>query len=1021
MNKCIQINLNGKIYKFDNVNISKEDTSSYTNVLKVLLNNPAHRSQVIEVLDQINNLDLEELKDRNPISTFSAETIGDASFRQITNFRNYRGISNENLDKVISLLDANKAVIKFSTGSNTTIYIGDTNSTILLDPNNINNDDVYNAAAYLYMDKQARNNSNNMYTILENGFRLLEENPEFKESDVYKALKQQDIPSRNRNFLYYLFDSSKNKGPYKSTIDYIKQELSAEFNNAIAAVDLVQKGTYPSAFDKLFEIDNPDLKTSDGDFTRKELINMLKLKRQYDYKTQKQVWEELESVDKDLWNSINLKEENNNLKILDFAKSYFKDSNELLMPSDYREIAVILKMKDKIDAFSKYFVLDKAKYGVNEETISLKKAAEISSNRFKLSEYIAKELIKSRVNIPVENLVNLDIEGIDIKSDGIVRTKPTKGIRLTDSPASKTIKVVYDNSIKSPFTIQGTKAGYTVKLNPNQLNKIKISKENFKNKAYTSYPVVLDKNIDGFAMNLLRSLGVNFAIVDNQNPDAVKLAHEGNAAGFDITVYDSAQGIIDPDMYNFIIPVQDLYNPTYNFYTSESRAGYEFSNKNNAVYGYNNLNEEISALPESEQDYFELFKSGKITVLPISKKASENYKLNQQTVVYNSKNPDQYLFVTPTKVTKFDGTLMDKINNNPRLGNKYNINGKDYVLLDINPDNYTLVELSTLLDGKPDLITLDQQSLPKEVQGIYPASNNEVLINNKYLWKNNSKRFVTSENLIKESLPSVYNYQIQDLSGKTGFSPEFIINKYLNNGYSFYEFDINQDPSINEEPVIYDGRDFAMRLANRLDTKVNFLTKNQMNARFGTNNDGLVPKGLVYNGQIYLVTEGFTPDTLFHELTHIVLAKLKELDFDSYYNLIQSLENNEEFRDIINKVSASYPELVRTDLLEEALAEIVGKSMAEQASNNELDTILDSAGLIDAIANLLQVKNLDITNIRTLMKSSFNDLVKQNGELYQQYGPIFPRVTTRTQERISTIKNTLFNSKTNNNLKEICQ
>lgn len=1000
MNKCIQINLNGKIYKFDNVNISKEDTSSYTNVLKVLLNNPIHRSQIIEVIDQINNLDLEKLEDRNPISTFSAETVGDASFRQITNFRNYRGISNENLDKVISLLDANKAVIKFSTGSKTTIYVGDTNSTILLDSNNLDNDDIYNAAAYLYMDKQARNNSNNIYTILENGFRLLEENNEFKESDVYKALKQQDIPSRNRNFLYYLFDSSKNKGPYKSTINYIKQELNSEFNNAIAAVEIAQKGTYPIGFDKLFELDNPNLKSSDDYFTRKQLVDLINTKRKYNNESAKQIWKNLKTLNEEYWTEVDEMELNSVAKITEFAKKYFDEANESLLPEDYRDLAVLFELTDKVAIVNKLL--------------------STGDTKFNLSGYIAKELVNTRINLNTSNQ-NLTIEGIDIKSDGIARTKPTKGIRLTSSPASKTIKVVYDNSIKNPFTVQGTKIGYTVRLNPNQLGKIDIKKENFKNKAYTSYPVVLDENIDGFAMNLLRGLGINFAIVDNQNPDAIKLAHEGNAAGFDITVYDSANGIIDPEIYNFITPVQDLYNPVYNFYTSESRAGYEFSNKNSETYGYNNLNEEISALPEDQQNYFELFKSGKITVLPISKKASENYKLNQQTVIYNSKNPNQYLFVTPTRITKFDGTLMEKIDNNPRLGNKYSVNGKDYVLLEINQDNYTLIELSSLLAGKPNLVTWDKNQLPKIVQGIYPASNNNILIDNKYLWKTNAKRFFTSDNIIKESLPDVYNYQIQDLSSKTGFSSEFIINKYLNNGYSFYEFNIDQNPSVNEEPVIYDGRDFAMRLANRLDTKVNFLTKNQMNARFGTNSDGLVPKGLVYDGQIYLVTEEFTPDTLFHELTHIVLAKLKELDFNSYYNLIQSLENNEEFRDIINKVSASYPELVRTDLLEEALAEIVGKSMAEQASNNELDNILDSAGLVDAIANLLQVKNLDITNIRTLMKSSFNDLVKQNGELYQQYGPIFPRVTTRTQERISTIKNTLFNSKTNNNLKEICQ
>lgn len=93
-------------------------------------------------------------------------------------------------------------------------------------------------------------------------------------------------------------------------------------------------------------------------------------------------------------------------------------------------------------------------------------------------------------------------------------------------------------------------------------------------------------------------------------------------------------------------------------------------------------------------------------------------------------------------------------------------------------------------------------------------------------------------------------------------------------------------------------------------------------------------RAFVHNGQIYINTSNADISDLFHEISHLFLGAIKVRDFDSYEEILDRIVNNKKnakrFESIYKYKKSSYANLAETDLVEEAVVELIAEKMFKQ-------------------------------------------------------------------------------------------
>lgn len=152
--------------------------------------------------------------------------------------------------------------------------------------------------------------------------------------------------------------------------------------------------------------------------------------------------------------------------------------------------------------------------------------------------------------------------------------------------------------------------------------------------------------------------------------------------------------------------------------------------------------------------------------------------------------------------------------------------------------------------------------------------------------------------------------------------------------------------------------------------------------------------GWVKNGEVNLNKNKFTLATPIHEFAHIYLAILKDSDFTKYKEIIDSVEDTKEFK----QLALIYPELNKNDLLEETFVYLLGESNANRlVKENEDDynkSILAQVGkkiksflkeIADllGLSSLLNLQNYDkyITQITNELLDSSTPITMTSSEL----------------------------------------
>lgn len=991
MNKCIQINIKGKTFKFQNV-----DVSGARSLGDILSRISSMNSQTFT--DFLNELDNNVVDEQaTPINKYTTAVVGETSpFKVLSALKN-RGYVNENLGAAISLIGtAQKPIIKFTKGQNTRVLVGQDRTVILVNKNNLTNTSFINAMHYLYFDRMSRDVTSPVYSILDRGYRLLTERT--KDDTVLNAFSQMDIASRNKNFLAYVFKPEFRK-KYNDIYTYILDQLNSQLNKALDIANIVEGGTTNTELKRFIPLHDKEQVLLDG-FTLEQATNAIEELRNLNEANLNSEWEKLKDLDEEIYDMLeNDTEYEHNLKtkIGSFANIYMKkftgEGLNHIYPDNINELFVIKHAQQLVEIIKRY----------KEE-----------NKMFQASRYFNDLITNNTEAIKKSDKQTFNPNDLSIEADGNIIIKPTRSIRLTDNLPKKLLYVQSVNDSgkfgKKHYSVvnkvEGKERKTILAIDANEFdgNINKTDSKTLKNQQ-TAY---LTGDISHNTILALKNIGINFVVIPDGD-NSVKNAHTLVNSGFDVSVINAT----DANKYNFITPVDTSpLVDTHNFYTPNSREGYEFTNK----LGNKNLNDKLEQLEQEgeELNQFDLIQNGTINTIPVTNKHIEKYNVGKELTIIDEKT-NKSLRVKVDEITKFDGTLIEDPINSIGVGNLVSNDIRNYIVLDIDQDgNYLVADAFMLENNEPfeditSTITNDEMKSYKKL-GTYPSGNGIIDYMEKYvITKDGYSR--RKNGLTPSKKVQVYEAKINEISQNSGFSVPFIRDKYLANT-NMVKLTVlpNESTTRNINLPKSAGFDFAMKLANRLGVTVNFVSKYQMR-QFGDEN----AKGLVFNGEIFLNLDNVNSQTLLHELTHIILAHLKESNYNNYFNLINQVSTDV---DLINKIADTYQDLTYTDRLEEAFAEKVADSMNKKISDPKLDESLEKAGLLQVIQDLFEIEDLDTTSIRDLMKTSLEDIINNNPKLYSQYGPIFQYRAGIDSDRISGIKSRL---KKNTNLIEKCE
>lgn len=252
---------------------------------------------------------------------------------------------------------------------------------------------------------------------------------------------------------------------------------------------------------------------------------------------------------------------------------------------------------------------------------------------------------------------------------------------------------------------------------------------------------------------------------------------------------------------------------------------------------------------------------------------------------------------------------------------------------------------------------------------------------------------------------------------------EISINPIIDKGFiriehrptdDYKEVETNEiNTTINYNEYITDGLD---KLRSLYGIKLHQITDEELSRPEW---DGIIPrdkltKAFIYNGEIYINIDKYTPDSYIHEMMHILLGSMRFTNPEMYLKLIDSVENFKLYPQLLRE----YEGKSRNDAKEEIFVTQVGKFLAGLDS---VVTDLTEEELYEIQYNITRVLDSllmgDFTSkgIEDLYHQTFRSVVELTNSdiLTSKYDPLLDS----THRKLNNLKSDLIKR---NELIEIC-
>lgn len=182
-----------------------------------------------------------------------------------------------------------------------------------------------------------------------------------------------------------------------------------------------------------------------------------------------------------------------------------------------------------------------------------------------------------------------------------------------------------------------------------------------------------------------------------------------------------------------------------------------------------------------------------------------------------------------------------------------------------------------------------------------------------------------------------------------------------------------------------------------------------------------IAKGFIYNGNIYINVDRATPDTLLHEMMHLLIGSLRFNNPQLYLNLINTAENFESYKYRVEE----FPSKSRNDINEEIFVTELGKYLAGMKSeiggldprqlyeiNYHVRRTLDTILMGDLSTNTLDDTSLYNMSFRQVAENTNSPI------LTNQYHGTLDLKGSELHRKINNLKEQLIRD---GHLKEYCE
>lgn len=957
---CIQVKIGNKTYQFNGIDI--ESSMPLNKIVDKL--SLSDRTQVKEIIDLIkNSSDINEINKveltENRFTTIGDFAVGNANAGTLAGMFKFN--MDSNADKIYSMSKLlgydNNILFTNSIESDAELYVGTKRDFILIN-SNASSDKVLKALYFSYASRESRNTNSKVFRY------LYDKALELKDTTYKDRFNNLDIISASRKLLYLLFQED------DDTLKNIRAGLTQVINEAINEKE--------DEFNKELELQKKQIEQG----KRKEI-----------------------TVDRDyvqLNESVNrlVSKTNSNSNIIVNGKPYTPQFVSEVISEIYNFKEYTSKtttsfgevFPERVNGYIKayYNSLDPEKDSAKIEFLN----EILFSNQTKTEgtevKDVASRIFKSTNNTKIGNInailkftfpeykiVKGEVE--DINND--LKLKISNSLefgtpRITSNGNNsaftfikndkKTINVTFVRDASKNFiTKTGTKPNNGVKINL----KAEYTDDDIKtlsNLLYGRSQLVFDsRSMDALSDSEKKNI---FDFFEKLNTNGTKITKIHTSIGDDLSL--SLVETINTTTF----PIKITLYPR--FYGQNAKL---INKKFGSYYSNYDLSQQFD---ESQIERLE-----RNEPLALELKSTKYIKNNKFVKIHSTSNVEDEISILNTtnntpyrkkisRVIRFDHApeydpdlyLLDNIPNSTIVNFVYSGNVYTGVITGYDRDtNKYYISTNDSFGGN---FNISKDSI-KAIVGKAENKNGYYYSNIGLIKKDGKivKDIDSYYDYFKESLRDIYDNSGSSLSYEEFLKEKFpTVNSLLQTKYVILE---NVDPPVKIEPA--NTTPALLHPKGTIEVICDSMRRRGIPIHYGTSTDGI--KAFTHNGEIYINRNECTIDSPLHELFHLLIAEYRFKSNDKYLDLLNSLEDTEEFKQTFKKLKNTYNDLTINDFKEEVLVHMLADYFSGRLMENYDKINQSGIDIVDLTKQVLQIENIHNVD---LLQTTISKLILDN-------------------------------------------
>lgn len=959
---CIQVKIGNKTYQFNGIDI--ESSMPLNKIVDKL--SLSDRTQVKEIIDLIK--DKTDINDINKVELTEDRytTIGDFAVGN-ANAGTLAGMFKFNMDpdadKIYSISKLlgydNNILFTNSIESDAELYVG-TKRDFLVINSTASLDKVLKALYFSYASRESRNTNSKIFRYLyDKVFELKNTNITYKEK-----LDNLDTISASRKLLYLLFQDN------DDVLKTIRAELTQVINNSINE-KVEEVNSELEAQEKQIEQGDRKKITVNKDYIQlNESINKLVSKSNSNYNI---IIDEKpytpQFVNEVINEMYNFKEYTSTTttssgetfpeRLNGYIKAYYNSLNPEKDSSKIEFLNGILFSKQtKTEGIEVNDIASQIFKSTNNSKIG-------NINAILKFIFPAYEIVKGNVEDINNNLKLKVSNSLELGTPRITSNGNNSAFTFIKDD-KKTINVIFVRDTSKNFiTKTGTKPNNGIKVNLN----VKFTDNDIKtlsNLLYGRSQLVFDSiSMDTLSDSEKENI---FEFFEKLNINGTKINKIHTSVGDDLSL-----SLVET-IKNTTFPIKIVMYPRY--YGQNAKL---INRKFGSYYKNYDLSQQF------DESQIERLKENKPLALEL--KSTKYIKYNKFIKVHsNSDTGDEISILNTTDNTPYRKKISRVIRfdyapiYDPKLYELDNIPNSTIVNFVFNNNVYTGVVTNYNEDTKQYSISTNDAfggnfAISKDsIKSIIGKAENK----NGYYYSNIG--LIKKDGKIVKDIESYYEYfeeSLRDIYNNSGTSlnyEEFLkekfptVNSLLQTKYVILE-DI--DPPIKIEPV--DITPSLLHPKGTIEVICDSMRRRGIPIHYGTSKDGI--KAFTHNGEIYINRNECTIDSPLHELFHLLIAEYRFKSNNKYLDLLNSLEDTEEFKQTFKKLKNTYNDLTINDFKEEVLVHMLADYFSGRLMENYDKINQSGIDIVDLTKQVLQIEN--IHNI-DLLQTTISKLILDN-------------------------------------------